>query len=286
MAGTAVEIPVSLLAHGASLSAVSNDIEFDGTFVDVRMIKGMPDCVVEPDLMGTKSVVASVSDLGGGLKRLRVGVVGRNNNSDLPDGVLYRCRFDIDINTPSSSIALSNVPDASSPQGADIPAIGNNGRIDVEAAGATLGLGAGTAGAGATVALTATLQTRGAMLSALATDIEFDPTLVTVAEGASGPDCEVDPSIGSETAFNKEVFSIVRDGGSAMQVLRVGLASRDNNIALPEPIESSEGISAFTCRFVVQAASGTILLQQSASGSDPSGQEVGLIGIPGTITVE
>jgi hypothetical protein len=247
----------------------------------------MPDCVVEPDLMETKNVFALVSDLGGGLTRLRVGFVSKDNNSELPDGVLYRCRFEIDSNAPPGGIALSNIPSASSPQGDDVVVVGNAGRIDVNAAGATLGLSAGTAGAGVTVAVSATLRARGTAFSALATDIEFDPTLVTVADDGSGPDCEIDPSIGSGTMFNKEIFPLVRDGeGSGLQVLRVGLVSRDNNLALPAPQEISEGLGVFTCRFVVQAASGIISLQQSASGSNPSGQEVGLVGVPGTITVQ
>jgi hypothetical protein len=284
-AGATVEIPVSLVTRDVSLSAIANDIDFDGTFLRVRMIKGMPDCVVEPDLMDSKSIFALVSDLGGGLTRLRVGFVAKDNNSELPDGVLYRCRFEIDINAPSGGIALSNVPSASSPQGDDVFVIGNDGRIEVEGAGATLGLSAGTAGAGATVSVSATLHARGAELSAIATDIEFDPALVTVADDGSGPDCEIDPSIGSGTVLDKEIFSIVGDAEvSGLQILRIGLVSRENNLVLPE--ESSEGLGVFTCRFVVQAASGTISLQQSASGSDPSGQEVGLVGVPGTITVQ
>jgi hypothetical protein len=285
-AGGMVEIPVSLLTDGVSISAVSNDIEFDGAFLDVRMVMDMPDCTLEPDLMKTKRIFARVADLEGGSKRLRVGLVGEGNNTDLPDGVLYRCRFEVDVDAPSGSIALSNVPGASSPNGDDVPVDGNVGRIDVSGAGPALGLSVGTASAGATVAVTATLQARGATLSALASDIEFDPTLITVEEGEAGPDCEAAPAIGPATALNKEVFSIVRDvDGSPMQILRVGLAARDNNTELPEG-ETSGGIEVFTCRFVVQAASGTIPLQHSASGSDPSGQEIGLVGEPGTIMVQ
>jgi hypothetical protein len=133
--------------------------------------------------------------------------------------------------------------------------------------------------------VTATLRARGESFSALATDIEFDPTLVTVEEGETGPDCEVAAGIGSETEFDKEVVSVVRDvDGSTMQVLRVGLVGRDNNVQLPD--EASAGAEVFTCRFVVQAASGTISLQHSAGGSDPSGQEVSLVGEPGAIMVQ
>jgi len=279
-----VEVPVSLVTDGTSISAVSNDIEFDGTFLTVRMVEDMPDCALEPELTKTKRIFAQVADVGGAMRRLRVGVVGIGNNTELPDGVIYRCRFEIDVDAPTDSIPLSNLPGASSPDGEEVAVGGNDGRIDVMAAGPTLGLSAGTAGAGMPVAVTATLQARGVTFSAVATDIEFDPTLVTVQEGEGGPDCEVAAEIGPGTDFNKEIFSIVRDvEGSAMQVLRVGLVGLDNNEGLPDV---PEGAEVFTCRFVVQAASGTIPLQHSASGSDPSGQELGLVGEPGTISVQ
>jgi hypothetical protein len=250
------------------------------------MVKGTPDCTLEPDLMKSKRIFAQVTELEGEAKRLRVGVVGQGNNTELPDGIVYRCRFEIEANAPTGPIALSNLPGTSSPTGEDVPADGNDGRIDVTEAGPALGLSAGTAGAGGTVAITATLLPRGATLSALSTDIEFDPTLVTVEEGEAGPDCEIAAGIGLGSEFDKQIFSIVRDvEGSEMQVLRVGLVGRDNNSELPAG-EGSEGIEVFTCRFVVQAASGTIPLQHSAIGSDPSGQEVGLIGEPGTIMVQ
>lgn len=283
-AGSTVSIPVSLFGHGASVSAISNDIEFDGAVLDVPLVDGHPDCSVEPDLAATKQVVARLSNLAGGRRLLRVGVVGSNNSTALPDGTIYQCRFAISAAAPAGPIALSNAPDASDPLGNGLETDGFGGVLTVTGVGASLGLSAGTAATSETVTVTATLRAGGDTLSAVATDITFDPTLLSVAQLDGEPDCIADIAIGAGTALNKRTFAIERDADEpGLKILRVGLAAFSNNTALPA---AGEPLPVFHCNFIVEAAGGTITLEHSADGSDPSGQQVGVRGESGTIAVQ
>ena len=121
---------------------------------------GDPDCVVNARLSGVKDVVAKVADLGGGRTRLRVGLIGLDNNTVITSGPLFICRFLV-ADGVSGSIPLLNTPEAAGQQAQAIAVDGSDGRIDASAAPATLGLSAGTAAAGATADITATLNPRG-----------------------------------------------------------------------------------------------------------------------------
>jgi hypothetical protein len=283
-AGATLSVPVSLLTNGASIAAVSNDIVYDASVLDVEMVQGVPDCSVAPALAGTKQIVARVAALDGTSKRLRVGLLGRDDQDELSDGNLYHCRFRIDLGVAAGSTALQNQPAASSPSGAAVAVTGASGNVAIAAAGATLALGTGTAAAGGMVDVVASLQPNGAELSAVATDIRFDPALLDVVEDGGVPDCTADDAIGAGSELRKEVFAALREAdGSETRVLRVGLAARENNTPLPD---SGAAVAVFRCRFMVAAGSGTIVLDHAPSGSDPSGLEVGVSGAPGTIVVE
>jgi hypothetical protein len=282
-AGATLTVPVSLITNGASLSAVSNDLVYDGAVLDVEMVNGAPDCSVEPALAGSKQIAARVTELDGTRKRLRIGLFGSDDQDELGDGNLYHCRFLVDLAAAAGNAAIGNDPRASSPAGGAVAVTGAAGDLAI-AAGATLALSTGTAAAGAMIDVVAMLSPNGAQLSAAATDIRFDSTRLTLVETQAGPQCSVDESIGENSQFHKEVFAAVRDAEEPdVRVLRVGLVSRENNEVLPD---LGTALPVFRCRFMVGLQSGTIPLEHSASASDPSGLEAGLSGIPGTITVE
>jgi hypothetical protein len=227
-----------------------------------------------------KQVYADVATLAGGRKRLRVGVVGSNNNALIASGPLYRCRFAIAAAGAPSSVALLNTPEAAGPQANPVAVVGSDGRIDVVAAPPTLELGAATAAAGGTVLVTASLQARGAAIAALATDIHFVTALLSVVEVGGEPDCTLTTA---GAALDKELVATGLPDGAGQALLRVGLLGRDNNTALP----STGTVALFQCRFLVQpGASGTISLEHSPEGAAPNAQPVGLTGQPGSITVQ
>lgn len=282
-AGAQVSIPVSLATNGVSVSGISNDIEYDADAVDVALVEGVPDCTLAPDLVGVKELVARVSDLGESTKRLRVGVIGADNGDLLPDGLIYSCRFEIAEDAPAGKVVLSNTPDASDPQGNQLVASGFDGEIDVSTGGPALALGAGTAAFMQTATVTGSLRTRGAALAALATDILFDPSLLSPADADmdGNPDCRPTGDVG--TTLGKMVVAKELDAGGGMHLLRVGVIGSDNNTAFPDLAGPQD---VFQCDFVVQAMSGSIALPQAASGSDPTGQLVGLQASSATIEVE
>jgi hypothetical protein len=257
---------------------VSNDIEYDADEVDVAVDVGGPDCTVDSRLDGVKQVVAGVTALGGGRKRLRVGVVGQDNNDLIASGPLYNCRFVVALGAPVAVI-LDNTPEAADAQANPVAVQGSDGRIDVTPAPAALGLSAGTVAADGTVVLTASLNARDQVLAAVSTDIGFDPAqLVVVDADQNGmPDCTVTAEI---AALGKQVFAaeLVATGES---VLRVGLIATDNNTALPD---TGGPVPLFECRFDVQVNGATVVLDHSPEGAGPGAQAVALLGEPGVIT--
>ena len=271
-AGFAVELPATLSTSGAQIAAASTDIEFDSDALSVITEGGASACQVDARLAGVKQTVASVADLGEGRSRLRVGVVGLDNNAVIAGGPLFTCRFLIAPGA-TGSLALLNAPEAAGQQGQLIAADGSDGRIDVTAAPAALGLSAGTAAAGETAEVTGTLIPRGQSLAAVSTDIRFAADRLSA--GAE-PDCTI---TAAAEAAGKELVSVAlpADGASRAGV-RVGVFGRTNNTALPAG-------ALFTCRFEVESAGPPIALEHTAEGAGPSAQPVALLGEPGTITI-
>jgi hypothetical protein len=278
--GAIVEIPVALAAHGAAISAVSNDIVYDPTLVAPVIAAGRPDCApVAPD----KSVVARVLQGPDGMATLRVGLIGRNNSTAMADGTLYTCRFRIDPNTPTRSVLLANTPGASDPMGNPVGVVGMDGQIQVTGSPPAVGLLPATTSPGAMVAVGAEFNSRGQSLAALASDIRFDPALLSVVlDGGGQPDCDIAAEIGGGTLADKEVVARVLEADNdGMQVLRVGVIGDDNNQLLPDG-------AVFSCLFQVagNAPQGVIVLANAPDGASPDGDPIGIAGTDGTITVQ
>jgi hypothetical protein len=272
-AGFAVDVPITLVANGAAIASVATDIEFDATALSVVTSGGgAPDCRVDPRLAGVKEVVARASDLGGGRGLLRVGIIGLDNNALLGSGPLAVCRFLVAADAAGSPVLL-NTPEAAGQQAQAIAVAGSDGRIDVSAAPATLGLSAGTAAAGETAEITATLVPHGAAIAAVSTDIRFDPARLSA--GAE-PDCTIDPAA---AALDKElVATLLPADQQGRGGVRVGVFGRDNNTALPAG-------ALFRCRVLVESGGGPIALPHDAEGASPTAAPIGLLAEPGTITV-
>jgi len=136
------------------------------------------------------------------------------------------------------------------------------------------------AGAGETVAVQATLSSRGEDLSAVAMDITFDTSLVEVAVGAGRPDCVLDDAIVMARLRTSNSCRVARSRWRRGAVLRVGVIAPDNNQALTDG-------TTFTCRFHVAESAGdlSILLDNVADASSPEGNQVGMAGEDGAITV-
>ena len=60
--------------------------------------------------------------------------------------------------------------------------------------------------------------------------------------------------------------------------VRVGVFGRTNNTALPTG-------ALFSCRFMVESSGPPIPIQLIAEGAAPSAAPVGLLGLPGRITI-
>jgi hypothetical protein len=282
-AGGTLDVPVSLVTNGAAVSAVSNDLVYDSTLLDVATVQGDPDCSIDAAVDAEKEMVARVAALGGTIKRLRVGLFGEDNQAALDDGDLYRCRFLI-AGVAAGTVAFDNIPGASSPQGAEIAAAGADGSVVIGGSGPALALGSGTAAAGAMVDVVASLSSNGAQLSAVATDIRFDSSRIEVVEEGGAPDCSVDESIGPLSFFDKEVFAAVHESDDpGVRILRVGVVSPRNNEVMPD---IGTPLPVFRCRFQLGEESGSVALEHSPQASDPSGLAIGVSGSPGAIGVE
>lgn len=271
-AGFAVDVPITLVANGAQIASVSVDIDFDAAAVSVATGDGeTPDCRIDPRLAGVKDVVARVTDLDGGRGRLRVGIIGLDNNAVIGSGPLGVCRFVVAPDA-SGSVVLQNTPEAAGQQAQAIAVTGSDGQIDVSAAPATLGLSAGTAAAGGSAAVTATLTTSGEPIAAVSTDIRFDAARLSVD---AEPDCTLSPAA---AALDKELVATVLPDDQGRAGVRVGIFGRDNNTALP-------GGALFTCHFMVESGGAPITLEHTADGASPAAAPIGLLAEPGTITV-
>lgn len=276
-AGLPVDVPASLLTRDAPIAAVSTDIEFDSTLLSVP--GGTAACTVDPRLAGVKQVVARVADAGAGRQRLRVGLIGLDNNEIITSGPVFTCRFLVGAGA-SGSATLLNAPEFADQMGEGGALDGDDGRIDIAAAPATLALVAGTATAvGETAEVTAALTGADLAIAAVATDIRFPAARLSAAPGSGGaPDCSLDAAV---AALGKVLVAGPLPEADGLAGIRVGVVGPDNNTALPD----DDATPLFTCRFIVESRGGDIALTQSAEAASPAAQPVGLSSPAGTIPV-
>ncbi|MBF0377022.1 MAG: hypothetical protein HQK72_06020 [Desulfamplus sp.] len=113
--------------------------------------------------------------------------------------------------------------------------------------------------AGSTIKLALTLAGSGGQLASISSDIAYNPDLfesVTAEIGAAG------------TSAGKEISSNIINGNK----LRIGIFSITNNNLI------NDGVVAYINLKAKSSAAGTASLENSASGSDTTGQEIAITG--------
>jgi hypothetical protein len=285
-AGAIVSIPVSLSGGGNMLTATSNDIVYDSTQVRVALNSGTPDCTINPAIgAGStpgKMLLLSRNDLGGGMERVRIGVISFSNSNPIPDGELFRCNFQIDAAATAGAKTLANTPSASDALGGEPPVGGVDGTVTVQgAAGPSIDVGNASGAAGATVSIPVTLNGGSSMLTATSNDIVYDSTQVRVALNSGTPDCTINPAIGAGSIPGKMLLLSRNDLGGGMERVRIGVISFSNSNSIPDgPL--------FSCNFQIDAAAspGAKTLANTPSASDALGGEPPVGGVDGTVTVQ
>ncbi len=274
-AGAVVEIVATLVAGSEPPAAVATDITFATVALSVVEAGGMPDCTLAAGVSDGKTLVASVVE-DAGTTRLRVGVIGLDNNETLSSGPLFACRFQIAADAVDT-IELTNLPEAADASAQPLAISGRQGSITVVLGPPTLGLATGTAAAvGATVEITATLAPNDAELAAVSSEIRFDAARLSAVLAGDMPDCTASAAA---AALGKEVVaSLLAADGEGRAGLRVGVIGLADNTPLPAgPL--------FTCRVRVESGGGDITLLHDADGASPGALPVDVLGEPGTITV-
>jgi lipopolysaccharide export system protein LptA len=288
-AGAVVSVSVMLSGGNNGLTATSNDIIYDPTQVRVVLNGSAPDCTINPALATNpspgKMLLASVATVGGGMQRLRAGVVAFSNSNPVPDGLLFTCNFEIDAAATAGAKILSNTPSASDALGDPAAVDGADGMITVTAAptGPTIDVGNASGAAGAIVSVAVTLSGANNALTATSNDIIYDPTQVRVVLiGGSTPDCAINPALATNPSPGKMLLaSVASVGGGAMQRLRAGVVAFSNSNPVPDGM-------LFTCNFQIDAAAtaGAKTLSNTPSASDALGDPAAVEGADGTITVQ
>jgi hypothetical protein len=119
----AATIPITLVTNGWSISATSNDLQYDASkLLNPRVVIGPAGSAAG------KSVVSNVVSPG----LFRIGVFSIQNNNPIGDGVVAYVTFDIDPSVPLlTEIPVDNLPNASDPDGNVVPVVGSPGLIIV-----------------------------------------------------------------------------------------------------------------------------------------------------------
>jgi hypothetical protein len=127
-AGATADITATLVPRGATVAAVATDIRFDAA----RLSAGAePDCTIAAAVAALdKELVARALPADNeGRAGVRVGVFGRDNNTALPAGALFSCRFEVESNGPP--IALEHSAEGASPTAAPVGLLAAPGTITV-----------------------------------------------------------------------------------------------------------------------------------------------------------
>jgi hypothetical protein len=137
-AGGTVAVRATLNTRERDLSAVAADIIYDSTLVQVAVNgESNPDCVVD-DAIGAGSVpdkelvVRVLNPDQTDNEILRVGVIARDNNEPLTDGITFSCNFRVADDAGAVSVLLGNSPDGSTRAGDPVGMIGEDGAITVD----------------------------------------------------------------------------------------------------------------------------------------------------------
>ena len=128
--GELAEVTATLVPNGIEVAAVSTDIRFDP---DRLGLDGAPDCTLADAVaaLDKELVARALPPDDDGFAGLRVGVFGRTNNTALPTGAVFSCRFRVESGGPP--IALAHTPEGAAPTAQPIGLYaGTGGAITVQ----------------------------------------------------------------------------------------------------------------------------------------------------------
>jgi hypothetical protein len=122
--GGSVTLPITLVTNGWSISATSNDLQYNGSYLK------NPQCSIGPS-GSAAGKSAQCNQVSPGL--FRIGVLGFNT-TPIGDGVVAYVTFDIDPSvSPGAQISVDNTPNATDPDGNLVSVIGSDGLITANA---------------------------------------------------------------------------------------------------------------------------------------------------------
>jgi len=314
--GDHLEIAVRLVAPGASIAGVQNDLIFDPHTPIIARANGRPDCEVNPaiDKTATSILFRPVGCTPGvSCTSIRALVLSVDNTDPIADGsVLYTCHAVIPAGTPPGAYPLRiEEALASDPDGGRVAVRGGTGMINVRSgvpqtgsparatptptrtprptstptprphSTAAVVVGSVSSGAGTRVSVPVTLTTRGAAIAAVQNDLHFDRHTPVVAGANGRPDCHVNAAI-DKTATS---FSFLPTGCTPSLTctgIRALVLAVDNT----DPI--ADGALLYTCAFMLGADAPEGIYPVSLSdvlGSSSNGDAVELASIDATIRV-
>lgn len=135
VAGDSVIVDFTFATDADPIVALSIDATYDATRLRVRRTSSGADCVINPAIgpgtVPAKLLLRSVADLGGGIERLRVGVISFSNSNTIPSGPVFTCRFEIDAGAPAGDVIIGNRPSAANSFGDAVLIHGSDGRVTV-----------------------------------------------------------------------------------------------------------------------------------------------------------
>jgi hypothetical protein len=134
-AGGTSLVVASLQARTAAIAALSTDIEFMTSVLDVAEVGGEPDCAVTAEAAALDKELRAIElPAGAGRAVLRVGLFGRDNNTALPTAgtvALFRCRFRV-LSGTTGTVMLEHVPAGAAPNAQPVTLDGQPGSITVQ----------------------------------------------------------------------------------------------------------------------------------------------------------
>jgi hypothetical protein len=131
--GQPVEVTATLHARGTALAAVATDIAIDPAQLSVAESGGAPDCTLAAPVAAAGKELFAKQLSSGGQTLLRVGVLGPENDSSLPEPgaplALFTCRFVVQV--AGTTIELSHAPEGASPAAQPVALVGDAAPITV-----------------------------------------------------------------------------------------------------------------------------------------------------------
>lgn len=127
--GELVSIDVILVtSQGEQIPGTQNDIIFDPTLVDLESLDACvinpaisdsaPGCATDPSSAPCKQLESQLDETGDGKKRFRALVLSLVNDTNIPDGIVYTCRFRVAVDAARGDVIplICRIPRSDGPE--------------------------------------------------------------------------------------------------------------------------------------------------------------------------